>query len=179
MNLKGSETEKNLLEAFKGESMAVNKYTYYASKAKKDGFVQISKIFENTASNEREHAKLWFKALHDGKIADTKTNLKDCVEGERYEHTSMYPEFAKTARNEGFNEIAELFEEVAKIEAHHEARYKKLLDNVENNKVFKKETKKYWECANCGCIAEGADAPEICPVCAHPQAYFFIKEDNF
>ena len=179
MDLKGSKTEKNLLEAFKGESMATNKYTYFASRAKKDGYVQMSKIFENTASNEREHAKLWYKALHGGKISDTADNLKECIEGENYEHTSMYPEFAKTAREEGFVEIAELFEGVAKIEAHHEARYKKLLANIEKNEVFKKSDKKSWECANCGCVIEDTEAPETCPVCAHPKAYFFVKEDNF
>ena len=179
MDLKGSKTEKNLLEAFKGESMATNKYTYFASRAKKDGYVQMSKIFENTASNEREHAKLWYKALHGGKISDTADNLKECIEGENYEHTSMYPEFAKTAREEGFVEIAELFEGVAKIEAHHEARYKKLLENIEKEEVFKKSTKQAWECANCGCTVEGTESPEICPVCAHPKAYFFIQENNF
>ena len=178
-DLKGSKTEKNLLEAFKGESMATNKYTYFASRAKKDGFVQMSKIFEATANNEREHAKLWFKALCGGKIANTTENLKECIEGENFEHTSMYPEFAKTAREEGFNEIAELFEGVAKIEAQHETRYKKLLENIEKNEVFKKQDKKIWECANCGCIVEGNTAPETCPVCAHPQAYFFIQENNF
>ena len=179
MDLKGSKTEKNLLEAFKGESMATNKYTYFASKAKKDGYVQMSKIFEATAANEREHAKLWFKALNGGKISDTKNNLKECIQGENFEHTSMYPEFAKVAREEGFIEIAELFEGVAKIEAHHEARYKKLLENIEKNEVFKKADKKSWECANCGCIIESSSAPEICPVCAHPQSYFFIKENNY
>ena len=179
MDLKGSKTEKNLLEAFKGESMATNKYTYFASRAKKDGYVQMSKIFENTAANEREHAKLWYKALNGGNISDTEKNLQECIEGENFEHTSMYPEFARVAREEGFKEIAELFEGVAKIEAHHEARYKKLLDNIKNNKVFSKETKQSWECANCGCIVEGEKSPEICPVCAHPQSFFFIKENNY
>ena len=179
MNLKGSKTEKNLLEAFKGESMATNKYTYFASKAKKDGYVQMSKIFEQTASNEREHAKLWFKALNGGKIQDTIKNLEECIEGENFEHTSMYPNFAKTAREEGFDEIAELFEGVAKIEAHHEARYQKLLDNIKNDEVFKKSTSKKWECANCGCVIEGKNAPETCPVCAHPKSYFFIQENNY
>ncbi len=179
MDLKGSKTEKNLLEAFKGESMATNKYTYFASRAKKDGYVQMSKIFEDTASNEREHAKLWYKALNGGKIASTKNNLIECMEGENFEHTSMYPEFAKTAHEEGFSEIAELFEGVAKIEARHEARYKKLLENIKKEEVFKKSSSKSWECANCGCIVEGKDAPEICPVCAHPKSYFFIEENNF
>jgi len=178
-NLKGSKTEKNLLEAFKGESMATNKYTYFASRAKKDGYVQMSKIFENTAANEREHAKLWYKALNGGKIKDTVENLKECIEGENFEHTSMYPEFAKTAREEGFDDIAELFEGIAKIEKHHEARYKKLLENIKKDEVFKKSSKKQWECANCGCIVEGDIAPETCPVCAHPKAYFFISENNF
>lgn len=179
MNLKGTKTEKNLLEALKGESTATNKYTYFASKAKKEGFVQIAKFFEDTASNEREHAKLWYKALCGGNIKDTQSNLKECIEGENFEHTSMYPEFAKTAHEEGFEEIAKLFEGVAKIEAHHEERYKKLLQNIENNEVFKKPQKQSWECKNCGCIVEGNEAPELCPVCAHPKAYFFIKENNF
>ena len=179
MNLKGTKTEKNLLEALKGESMATNKYTYFASRAKKDGYVQISKIFENTANNEREHAKLWYKALNGGTIKDTEQNLKECIEGENFEHTSMYPEFAKTAREEGFEEIAKLFEGVAKIEALHEARYKKLLANLEKDEVFKKSSNKFWECANCGHVEEGKESPDVCPVCNHPRAYFFIKEDNF
>ena len=179
MDLKGSKTEHNLLEALKGESCATNKYTYFASRAKKDGYVQISKIFEDTASNEREHAKLWYKTLNDGSIKDTVQNLKECIEGENFEHTSMYPEFARVAREEGFTEIAELFERVAKIEAHHEARYKKLLQNINNNEVFKKPRKQKWECKNCGCVIEGDEAPDICPVCAHPRAYFFIQENNF
>lgn len=179
MNLKGSKTEKNLWEALKGESVARNKYTYYASRAKKDGFVQMSKIFEDTANNEKEHAKIWFKLLMGGSIPDTKENLKDCIAGENFEHTSMYPEFATVAREEGFDEIAKLFEEVAKIEAEHEARYKKLLKNLENNEVFKKEKEAKWECANCGYVYTGTEAPEVCPACAHPQSYFFIKEENY
>ncbi len=179
MDLKGSKTEQNLLEAFKGESMARNKYTYYASQAKKDGFVQMSQIFENTANNEKEHAKIWFKYLHGGKIPHTEANLADCIAGENYEHTSMYPEFAKVAREEGFNEIADLFERVAKIEAHHEERYKILLNNLKNDTVFNKKEKKQWECANCGCVVESEQAPEKCPVCAHPKSYFFVKESNY
>ncbi len=179
MDLKGSKTEQNLIEAFKGESSARNKYTYYASQAKKDGFVQMAKIFEETANNEKEHAKIWFKLLHGSKMPSTKENLKDCIEGENYEHTSMYPEFARVAKEEGFSEIARLFECVAKIEAHHEARYQKLLDNLENNEVFSKSEDKKWECSNCGFILEGKQAPEVCPVCAHPKSFFMVSPDNF
>ena len=179
MELKGSKTEKNLWEAFAGESQARNKYTYYASKAKKEGYVQMAKIFEETANNEKEHAKLWLKALLGGEIPTTEINLKDCIEGENYEHTSMYPEFARIAKEEGFNEIARLFEGVATIEAHHEERYKKLLQNLENNEFFAKSEPQNWECGNCGFTLESKVAPEKCPICAHPKAYFFIKENNF
>ena len=179
MDLKGSKTEANLYEALKGESVARNKYTYYAAQAKKDGFVQMARVFEETANNEKEHAKIWFKLLHGGKIPTTEENLKDCIAGENYEHVSMYPEFARIAREEGFDEIARLFEGVATVEAHHEERYKKLLDNLNNNKVFKRDEKQQWECGNCGHVTEGEKAPQICPVCKHPQAYFFIKAKNY
>ena len=178
-DLKGTQTEKNLWAAFAGESQARNKYTYYSSKAKKEGYVQMAQIFENTANNEKEHAKLWFKILSGGAIKSTEENLKDCIQGENYEHTSMYPEFARVAEEEGFDEIARLFRGVATIENHHEQRYKKLLENLENNKVFKKDEKQSWECANCGFVIEGEEAPEVCPVCAHPKAYFFIQENNY
>ncbi|MBO4983670.1 MAG: rubrerythrin family protein [Clostridia bacterium] len=178
MELKGSKTEKNLMAAFSGESEARNKYTYYASKAKKDGYVQIAKIFEETASNEKEHAKIWFKLLKDG-IGATPDNLKDAASGENYEWTEMYPTFAKEAREEGFAHIAYLFEEVAKIEKEHEERYKKLLENVEGGLVFSRDEDMIWQCSNCGHIVVGKKAPEVCPVCAHPQAYFEIKADNY
>ena len=179
MDLKGSKTEKNLQEAFAGESQARNKYTYYASKAKKDGYVQISKIFEDTANNEKEHAKIWFKLLHGGSLAETIENLKDAADGENYEHTSMYPEFARVAHEEGFDEIARLFEGVAKIEKHHEERYKKLWQNIQDNVVFERETSQNWECGNCGFHIESKCAPEICPICAHPKSYFFIQENKY
>ena len=179
MDLKGSKTEKNLMEAFAGESQARNKYTYYASKAKKDGYVQIAKFFEETANNEKEHAKIWFKLLHGGAIADTLENLKDAADGENYEHTSMYPEFAKVACEEGFNEIAALFEGVALIEKHHEERYKKLAQNIENNPVFNRNEKQTWECGNCGFHVYSEDAPEICPICAHPKSYFEIEKECY
>ena len=178
MNLKGTKTEKNLEAAFAGESMARNKYTYYASKAKKDGYVQIAKLFEATAANEKEHAKIWFKLLHDG-IADTDVNLLDAAEGENYEWTDMYPTFAKEAREEGFDYIATLFEKVAEIEKHHEERYKKLLENYKEGIVFSRDEDMIWECSNCGHICVGKKAPEVCPVCAHPQAYFEIKAENY
>ena len=178
MELKGSKTEKNLMAAFSGESEARNKYTYYASKAKKDGYVQIAKIFEETASNEKEHAKIWFKLLKDG-IGDTVNNLADAASGENYEWTEMYPTFAKEAREEGFEHIAYLFEEVAKIEKEHEERYKKLLENVEGGLVFSRDEEMIWQCSNCGHIVVGKKAPEVCPVCAHPKAYFEIKADNY
>ena len=178
MELKGSKTEKNLEAAFAGESMARNKYTYYASKAKKDGYVQIAALFEETAANEKEHAKIWFKLLHDG-IAGTELNLKDAAAGENYEWTDMYPTFAKEAREEGFDHIASLFEMVAKIEKEHEERYKKLLANVEGGLVFSKDEDVIWQCSNCGHIVIGKKAPDVCPVCAHPQSYFQIKAENY
>ena len=178
MELKGSKTEKNLMAAFSGESEARNKYTYYASKAKKDGFVQIAKLFEETAANEKEHAKIWFKLLKDG-IGATADNLADAAAGENYEWTEMYPTFAKEAREEGFNHIAYLFEEVAKIEKEHEERYRKLLENVEGGLVFSRDEEMIWQCSNCGHIVVGKKAPEVCPVCAHPKAYFEIKADNY
>ena len=178
MELKGSKTEKNLMAAFSGESEARNKYTYYASKAKKDGYVQIAKIFEETAANEKEHAKIWFKLLKDG-IGDTSVNLKDAADGENYEWTEMYPTFAKEAREEGFTHIAYLFEQVAKIEKEHEERYKKLLENIEGGLVFSRDNDAIWQCSNCGHIVVGKKAPEVCPVCAHPKAYFEIKAENY
>ena len=178
MELKGSKTEKNLMAAFSGESEARNKYTYYASKAKKDGYVQIAKIFEETAANEKEHAKIWFKLLKDG-IGATEFNLKDAAEGENYEWTEMYPTFAKEAREEGFTHIAYLFEQVAKIEKEHEERYKKLLENIEEGSVFSRDNDCIWQCSNCGHIVVGKKAPEVCPVCAHPQAYFEVREENY
>lgn len=178
-NIKGTKTEKNLMEAFAGESMARNKYTYYASKAKKDGFVQISKVFEETAQNEKEHAKIWFKLLHGGAVANTMTNLKDAASGENYEWTDMYARFAKDAKDEGFTEIARLFEEVGKIEKRHEERYEKLLANLKEDKVFKRIEPKRWECMNCGHVHEGENAPQVCSVCNHPQAYFMIIPENY
>ena len=175
--LKGSKTEANLMTAFAGESQARNKYTYYASKAKKDGYVQIAAIFEETANNEKEHAKMWFKLLHGG-IGDTVDNLKDAA-GENYEWTDMYAGFAKTAREEGFDHIADLFEGVAKIEKEHEERYLKLVKNLEEGLVFSRDGDVIWQCANCGHIVIGKKAPEVCPVCAHPQAYFQIKAENY
>ena len=179
MDLKGSKTEKNLQEAFAGESQARNKYTYFASKAKKDGYVQIQKIFEETANNEKEHAKLWFKLLHGGEIGDTLDNLKDAAEGENYEWTDMYQKFAKEAKEEGFDKIAFLFSEVAKIEKTHEERYRKLYDNIVNGKVFEKDDEVVWVCENCGHVHVGKKAPEICPVCDHPQSFFDVKAENY
>lgn len=179
MELKGSKTESNLMTAFSGESQARNKYTYYASKARKDGYEQIAAFFEETANNEREHAKLWFKLLKGGDIPNTNDNLKDAAMGENYEWTQMYAEFAKVAREEGFENIAVMFEGVAKIEKSHEERYKKLLSNIENNEVFKKNEEKIWICRNCGHIHIGNDAPEICPVCSHPKAFFELKNNNY
>ncbi len=178
MELKGSKTEANLMAAFAGESQARNKYTYYASKAKKDGYVQIAAIFEETANNEKEHAKIWFKLLNGG-IPDTAANLKDAADGENYEWTDMYASFAKTAREEGFNDIAALFEGVAKIEKEHEERYLKLLANVQGGIVFSKDNDVIWQCSNCGHVHIGKAAPEVCPVCAHPKAYFEIKKENY
>lgn len=178
MNLKGTKTEANLLTAFAGESQATNKYAYYASKARKEGYVQIAKYFEETAHNEREHAKIWFKLLHDG-IADTATNLKDAAAGENYEWTEMYAEFAKVAKEEGFDKIAYLFNAVAEIEKRHEERYLALLNNVENNAVFNKEEEVVWICQNCGHVHVGKDAPKVCPVCDHPQAHFELLVKNY
>ena len=177
--LKGSKTEANLQAAFAGESQARNKYTYYASKAKKEGFVQIAALFEETANNEKEHAKIWFKLLHGGSVPGTVENLNDAADGENYEWTDMYAGFAKTAREEGFLEIAVLFEAVAKIEKEHEERYRKLLANIEGGLVFSREGDCVWQCSNCGHIVVGKKAPEMCPVCAHPQAYFQIRAENF
>lgn len=177
--LKGSKTEKNLMAAFAGESQARNKYTYYASKAKKDGFVQIANIFEETANNEKEHAKIWFKLLHGGSIPDTAENLEDAANGENYEWTDMYAAFAREAREEGFDHIADLFEMVGEIEKEHEARYLKLLDNVENGLVFSRDGDCIWQCSNCGHIVVGKQAPDVCPVCAHPKAYFELKSSNY
>ena len=175
--LKGTKTEKNLWEAFAGESQARNKYTYFASKAKKDGYVQIAKIFEETAANEKEHAEIWFK-LFNG-IGSTAENLKHAAEGENYEWTDMYSSMAKDAREEGFDHIAFLFEQVAKIEKEHEERYLKLLANVEGGLVFSRDGDMIWKCSNCGHIHVGRKAPEMCPVCAHPQAYFELKCENY
>lgn len=177
-DLKGSKTEKNLMEAFAGESMARNKYSYFASKAKKDGYVQIAELFEETAANEKEHAKIWFKLLNGG-IGSTTENLKAAAEGENYEWTDMYDKFAKEAREEGFNDIADLFEGVAAIEKEHEERYRKLLQNIEDGIVFSRDGDTIWQCKNCGHICVGQKAPEVCPVCNHPQAYFEIKADNY
>ncbi|MBR4598214.1 MAG: rubrerythrin family protein [Opitutales bacterium] len=180
MELKGSKTEENLKAAFAGESQARNKYSYYASKAKKEGFNQIAAIFEETANNEKEHAKIWFKLLQeDGQIADTLTNLKDAAAGENYEWTDMYAGFAKTAKEEGFNKIAALFEMVGKIEKEHEERYLKLAANVKDGVVFEKDGVVVWKCLNCGHIHVGKKAPALCPVCAHPQAYFEVKSENY
>ncbi len=178
-NLKGTKTEANLMAAFAGESQARNKYTYYASKAKKDGYEQIAALFLETANNEKEHAKIWFKLLHDGGIPSTIENLKDAADGENYEWTDMYASFAKDAREEGFAHIAFLFEKVGEIEKEHEARYRKLLENVENGLVFSRDGDMMWQCANCGHIVIGKQAPEVCPVCAHPKAYFQIKAENY
>lgn len=178
-DLKGSKTEANLMAAFAGESQARNKYTYYASKAKKDGYVQIGNIFAETAANEKEHAEIWFKLLHDGVMPDTITNLKDAADGENYEWTDMYAQFAKEAKEEGFDEIAYLFEAVGEIEKEHEERYRKLLANIEGDLVFSKDGDCVWQCSNCGHIVVGKKAPEVCPVCNHPQSYFQIKAENY
>lgn len=179
MDLKGSKTEANLLAAFAGESQATNKYTYYASKARKDGYQQIADIFEETARNEKEHAKIWFKLLHGGAVPGTIENLKDAAEGENYEWTDMYKTFAEEARAEGFDSIANLFDGVAAIEKEHEERYKKLLSNIEKGLVFSRDGDMIWQCANCGHIVIGKKAPDVCPVCAHPQSYFQIKAENY
>lgn len=177
-SLKGTKTETNLMTAFAGESQAHTKYKYYASKAKKEGYVQIGELFEETANNEKEHAKIWFKLLHDG-MPDTDANLLDAAEGENYEWTDMYAGFAKVAKEEGFDKIAFLFEAVGAIEKSHEERYRKLLANVKENAVFIKGEKVMWQCANCGHIVIGTNAPEVCPVCDHPKAYFQVKAENY
>lgn len=179
MEFKGSKTEKNLMEAFAGESQARNKYTYFASQAKKDGYVQIAAIFEETAANEKEHAKMWYKYLNGGSVSDTAANLLDAAEGENYEWTDMYDRMAKEAREEGFTEIAAKFEAVGKVEKEHEARYRKLLENVKDGLVFSRDQEMIWQCSNCGHIVIGKKAPEVCPVCNHPQAYFQIKAENY
>ena len=179
MELKGSKTEQNLMTAFAGESQARNKYTYFASKAKKEGYEQIAAIFQETADNEKEHAKIWFKLLNGGAIGSTEENLKSAAAGENYEWTDMYAEFAKTAKEEGFARIAYLFEEVGKIEKEHEERYLKLLENVKDGKVFEAGEVKIWKCRNCGHIVVGTKAPEVCPVCSHTKAYFEIKAENY
>ena len=179
LKLKGTKTEANLKEAFAGESQARNKYTFYASKAKKEGYVQIAKIFEETANNEKEHAKIWFKILNGGEISSTTNNLKDAANGENYEWTDMYDRMAKDAKEEGFEDIAKLFEEVGKIEKEHEERYRKLLSNIEGGLVFSRDGDTIWQCSNCGHIVIGKNAPEMCPVCKHPKAYFEIKSQNY
>ena len=179
MELKGSKTEQNLMAAFAGESQARNKYTYFASKAKKEGYEQIAAIFEETANNEKEHAKMWFKELHGGEVPSTLENLLAAAEGENYEWTDMYAEFAKTAEAEGFTRIAYLFNEVAKIEKEHEERYRKLRENIENGVVFEKKEQTMWICRNCGHVHYGEKAPKVCPVCAHPQSYFEVRATNY
>ena len=178
-NIKGTKTEKNLMEAFAGESQARNKYTYFASKARKEGYEQIAAIFEETALNEKEHAKIWFKLLNGGEIPSTVENLQSAAEGENFEWTDMYERMAQEAREEGFTRIAQLFDAVGKIEKEHEERYRKLLENVEGDLVFSKDGDRIWKCRNCGHIVIGKSAPEICPVCAHPKAYFEIKAENY
>ena len=177
--LKGTRTEKNLMEAFAGESQARNKYTYYASKARKDGYQQIAALFEETAANEKEHAKLWFKHLHGGEMPDTAANLLDAAQGENYEWTDMYDRMAKEAREEGFTAIAAQFEMVGRIEKSHEDRYRKLLSNVEEGIVFSRDGDMIWECGNCGHIVVGKKAPEVCPVCHHPKSYFMLRANNY
>jgi rubrerythrin len=179
MELKGTKTEECLKKAFAGESQASMKYRYYASKARKDGYEQIAEIFEETSLNEKEHAKIWFKLLHNNKMPETTANLKDAAAGENYEWTDMYEDFAKTAEEEGFTKIAFLFREVGKIEKEHEARYKKLLENIEEGIVFSRDDDRIWKCRNCGHIVIGKYAPEVCPVCAHPKSFFEIKAENY
>ena len=179
MELKGSKTEANLMAAFAGESQARNKYTYYASQAKKDGYEQIAAIFEETANNEKEHAKLWFKYLHGGNVPSTEENLQDAASGENFEWTEMYKGFAETAREEGFNEIAAKFEMVAKIEAEHENRYLTLLQNVKDQSIFEKKENKIWICRNCGHVYEGTKALEVCPVCNHQKSFMEVRADNY
>lgn len=179
MELKGSKTEQNLMKAFAGESQARNKYTYFASKAKKDGYEQIAAIFEETANNEKEHAKMWYKELNGGVVSDTISNLKEAADGENYEWTDMYEEFAKTAEEEGFKALALKFRQVGAIEKHHEERFRKLLKNIDDEVVFSRDDEKIWICRNCGHIVVGKKAPSVCPVCAHPQSYFEIKAENY
>ena len=179
MELKGSKTEQNLMAAFAGESQARNKYTYYASKAKKDGYEQIAALFEETANNQKEHAKMWFKELHGGEVPTTTENLKDAADGENYEWTDMYEGFAKTAEEEGFKALAAKFRAVGEIEKHHEERFRRLLKNIEDEVVFSKDGERIWICRNCGHVVVGKNAPKICPVCAHPQSFFEIKAENY
>ena len=179
MELRGSKTYDNLMAAFAGESQARNKYTYFASKAKKDGYEQIAAIFEETANQEKEHAKLWFKELHGGSIPETIDNLKDAADGENYEWTDMYEEFARVAEEEGFTSIAKKFRGVAEVEKSHEERYRKLISNIEEGLVFSRDGDTIWQCRNCGHIVIGKEAPLVCPVCAHPQSYFEIKKENY
>ncbi|MDY6205751.1 MAG: rubrerythrin family protein [Prevotella sp.] len=177
--LKGTKTERNLLEAFAGESMARNKYSYWASKARKDGYEQMAAIFEETANNEKEHAKLWFKYLHGGSINETPENLKDAADGENYEWTDMYDRMAREAEEEGFTEIAKKFRMVAAIEKHHEERYRKLLKNIDDSIVFSRDGESVWQCRNCGHIVIGKKAPKMCPACEHPQSYFELRAENY
>ena len=179
MELKGTRTEENLKKAFAGESQARVKYEYYASRAKKDGYEQIASIFEETSRNEKEHAKLWFKALHDGGVPTTTVNLEDAANGENYEWTDMYDEFARVAKEEGFDHLAFLFESVGKIEKEHEARYRKLLQNIEDDRVFHKDGEKMWICRNCGHVYFGEEALDVCPVCNHPQSFMEVKAENY
>ena len=179
MDYKGTKTEENLKKAFAGESQARNKYTYFASKAKKDGYEQIAAIFEETAGNEKEHAKMWYKELHGGEIPSTVENLQEAIDGENYEWTDMYEEFAKTAEEEGFKALAFKFRAVGAIEKHHEERFKKLLKNIEDKVVFSKDEDAIWICRNCGHVVVGKVAPEVCPVCNHPKSYFEVKSENY
>ncbi len=176
-DLKGTKTEKNLNAAFAGETQARVKYEYFASRAKKDGYEQIADVFRETSDNEKEHAKIWYKLLHDGAVGSTEENLKEAIKGEDYEYTKMYAKFAEEAREEGFNEIADLFEKVGKIESNHEARYQRLLERLEKGEVFKADGVAVWKCRNCGYIHIGETAPKECPVCAHPQAYFELSTE--
>ena len=177
--LKGTKTEANLMAAFAGESQARNKYDYFASQAKKDGYEQIAAIFQETALNEKEHAKMWYKLLNGGSVSGTMDNLNEAADGENYEWTDMYLNFAKEAREEGFDEIAEKFEGVAKVEKEHEERYRRLIENIKGGLVFSRDGDRIWQCRNCGHIVIGKEAPEICPVCDHPRAYFQLKMENF
>ena len=179
MNLEGTKTQANLMAAFAGESQARNKYTYYAGKAKKEGYEQIAALFQETADNEKEHAKIWFKLLHGGEVPTTTDNLKDAASGEHFEWTDMYAKFAEEARAEGFDYIAGLFEMVGAIEKEHEERYLKLLENINEEIVFSRDGDRLWKCRNCGHIVIGKKSPEVCPVCAHPKAYFEIKSENY